>query len=146
MDNVPKELIELASSAVLPGMYELSLIAASVASVFAIYGAVQYGKPWWEARKMRADKEKEETEKVGFNVWWTIKNMVADGELSVERGEVWARRFAIPCPPVLPNGVKNLKAELQERHPLAEEEEEEPKKVVSLLARLTAARRTAQVS
>lgn len=126
-----------------PLVYETTIVAASLVTFLAgYYGWLTWGKPWWEANKMRKDQEEQEKRDIGNEVFWTFKNMVKDGKLSVDRAEVWLRRFAIPNPHVLPNGIKNLKQELQEKQE-EREHKEEPKKIVSLLERLSAAKRAA---
>lgn len=140
IDSVPLDHVQNVFE--IPFVYEISLIAVGIVGITTVFAAVRHATPWWEARAMKAEEEKAETTKVGFHIWWTLKNMVKDGELSVDRAEVWARRFATPCPPVLPNGVKNLKAELQEKHPTTAEVKANPE-VLSLCARLSARKREA---
>ncbi len=132
-----------------PVIYETTLVLASVVTTLGLYlGWLKIGKPLWEAKTMKQEREKVTNKIVADYCWWSIKNAVQDGQLSVDEGAMYVRRLANTClPDILPGrerGAKNLKELLQEKQTQPMEVKEEPAEVpttLSLLARLSAAKK-----
>lgn len=122
------------------GTYELALVGAGV----CLAGLTTLGwlhlKPWWEARTMRAEKEKELNHYVGKYLFQSFKDMVEGGDLSVDQAYTYVKRISNVVPDILPKGNLSLKEVLQEKHPSAKEEVTE-NKPTSLLARLSEAKK-----
>ncbi len=140
---------ELITHVVQPQMlYEASLVAMGALAVAGSLIALKFTKPLWEARAMRVEQEKKENTSLAAYWWQATKDAVENGDVSVNHAETVLRRVANILPDVLPKGNQSLKQMLEEKHPLDPNQPEvpvsvEPPKVVSLLARLTAAKRQA---
>jgi hypothetical protein len=122
-----------------PGIYEGTLVGASVlATGFTIFVGRLF-KPRWEARGMRLEKESADRQRMADSILYMLRADVKSGEMDLVDAEVWFRRFAslLPLKELMKEeNYKTLKELLQEKH----EPEEEPAPVVKTgaLARMSA--------
>lgn len=117
-----------------PGVYEGMLVGASVlVSLALIIGWINL-KPWWETRKMRAEREKVTNKIIANDVFWSLRHMIKDKQITVEEAEMYYWRFAnlLPLKELVKDTTfKTVKEALEEKH-AAVEEKETPKAEVQV--------------
>ena len=136
------------------GLYEVTLVATGLFGALLVMFCLKHAQPWWEAKKMHIEQERKENKAAAHYLWWAMKQAVQDGQVSADHGGDLVKRIGNILPDILPGrewGHKSVKEILQEKHPngppaYVATEEVKPPVRVSLLARLSAAKRKPQIS